>query len=95
MTGIPLRSFEIMGSGGFLLSNYQREYEEYFQNEVDYVYYTDYKDLENKVEYYLTHEKERKEIAENGYRKIREAHTYKCRVETIMEIISQEGESFV
>lgn len=88
LTGIPLRSFEIMGNGGFLLSNYQREYDEYFQNEVDYVYYTDYRDLEEKVEYYLNHEKERNEIAGNGYRKVREAHTYKRRVDTIMEIIS-------
>ena len=94
LTGIPLRSFEIMGNGGFLLSNYQREYDEYFQSGVDYVYFTDYGDMEKKVEYYLTHEKERKEIAENGYRKVREAHTYQCRVDTIMEIISQEGEGF-
>ena len=88
LTGIPLRSFEIMGSGGFLLSNYQWEYEEYFQNGMDYVYYTDYNDLEKKAEYYLVHEKERKEIAENGYRKVREAHNYRCRVDTMMEVVS-------
>lgn len=88
LTGIPLRSFEIMGNGGFLLSNYQREYEDYFQSGVDYVYYIDYDDLECKVEYYLTHEKERQEIAENGYRKVREKHTYKQRVDTMLEVIN-------
>ena len=88
LTGIPLRSFEIMGSGGFLLSNYQREYEELFGNGIDYVYYTDYEDLQKKIDYYLTHEKERREIAENGYQKVKEAHTYKNRVNTIMEIIN-------
>ena len=88
LTGIPLRSFEIMGNGGFLLSNYQREYEDYFQSGVDYVYYTDYNDLEQKAEYYLTHEKERQEIAGNGYRKVKEGHTYKQRVDTMLEMIN-------
>lgn len=88
LTGIPLRSFEIMGSKGFLLSNYQRDADEYFINGTDYVYYTDYEDLERKVDYYLTHPKERKEIADNGYRKVKEYHTYQNRVDTILEIIS-------
>ncbi len=88
ITGIPLRSFEIMGSGGFLLSNYQSEYEDFFTDGTDYVYYTDYKDLEKKVDYYLTHEKERKEIAENGCRKVKQMHTYQKRVDDMMEIIS-------
>lgn len=89
LTGIPLRSFEIMGSGGFLLSNYQRDYDEYFDNGVDYVYYTDYKDLMDKTEYYLTHEKERLEIADNGRRKVNAFHTYKNRVDTILEVIAR------
>lgn len=87
LTGIPLRSFEIMGNQGFLLTNYQREYEDYFENGIDYAYYTDYEDLERKTEYYLTHDKERREIARNGYRKVKEAHTYKNRVDTILKII--------
>lgn len=88
LTGIPLRSFEIMGSGGFLLSNYQKEYEEHFESGVDYVSYVDYDDLMEKTEYYLMHEKERREIAENGYRKVRERHTYKNRVDSILEIMN-------
>lgn len=89
LTGIPLRSFEIMGSGGFLLSNYQREYEDYFHSGTDYVYYTDYEDLGKKVEYYLSHDKERREIARNGYEKVKGSHTYKNRVDTILEIIGR------
>ncbi len=87
LTGIPLRVFEIMGNRGFLLSNYQRDCEDCFINGTDYVYYTDYKDLEEKTEYYLIHDKERQEIAENGYRKVKQFHTYKNRVDTMMDII--------
>lgn len=87
LTGIPLRSFEIMGSGGFLLSNYQEDYLELFQPDEDFVYYTDYEELMEKTEYYLSHEKERKEIAENGYYRVKAEHTYKNRVDTIWNVI--------
>lgn len=86
LTGIPLRAFEIMGSGSFLLSNYQEDFLEFFTEGEDFAYYTDYEDLMNKTEYYLAHEKERQEIAENGKRKIKEKHTYRQRVDTIIEI---------
>ena len=87
LTGIPLRSFEIMGNKGFLLSNYQEDYLEFFIDGEDFIYYTDYEDLETKTEYYLSHEKERKEIAENGYRKVKREHTYRKRVNEIMDVI--------
>lgn len=87
-TGIPLRAFEIMGSGGFLLSNYQEDFFEFFEPGVDFAYYSSYEDLMEKVEYYLTHEEERKQIAKNGYEKVKKYHTYKARFDTILEIIN-------
>lgn len=87
LTGIPLRAFEIMGSGGFLLTNYQEDFGEYFNNGEDFVCYGDYDELMKLTEYYLSHEKERKEIADNGYRKVKQFHTYKNRVDTILDII--------
>ena len=82
-----MRAFDIMGNKGFLISNYQEDYEEYFKAGEDYIYYTDYEDLGRKAEYFLGHEKEREEIALNGYRKVKEYHTYEKRVETMMEIV--------
>ena len=87
LTGIPLRAFEIMGSGSFLISNFQEDFFEYFNQGEDFVCYTSYEDLLNKTEYYLSHEKERKEIADNGYRKVKENHTYSQRIDTIIEMI--------
>ncbi|TCL54024.1 spore maturation protein CgeB [Kineothrix alysoides] len=86
ISGIPLRAFDIMGCGGFLLSNYQEDFLEYFIPGQDYVYYEDYDDLLNKADYYLVHEKEREEIARNGYEKVKKYHTYKERVDTILEV---------
>lgn len=84
VTGMPLRVMDIMGCRGFLISNYQEDFLEFFEPDVDFVYYQDYEDLQRKVEYYLTHDREREEIAQNGYDKVKESHTYKNRVTTIL-----------
>lgn len=87
LTGIPLRAVEIMGSGGFLLSNYQQELAEFFIPGEDFVFYEDEEDLCCKAEYYLTHEKERMEMAANGYEKVRQEHSYQKRLDTMLEIM--------
>ena len=89
-TGIPLRALDIMGSGGFLLSNYQQELFEYFEPDKDFVYYSDYEELEEKVGYYLTHEKEREQIARKGQKKTFEEHSMKLRVQDMLSIVIGE-----
>lgn len=87
-TGIPLRSMDIMGCGGFLLTNYQEDYLDFFNPDEDFVYYEDEADCINKIEYYLSHEKERREIAQNALEKITLYHTYPTRIEQILELIN-------
>ena len=87
-SGIPLRAFEIMGAGGFLLSNYQADFLDYFVPDEDFVYYEDQKDLMRKIDYYLYHEKERQAIAKNGHDKMASGHTYRHR---IREIFAEAG----
>lgn len=84
-TGIPLRCFEILGSGGFLLSNYQGDFADCYVDGEDFVSFGSKEDMLGKIEYYLSHEKERKEIAENGLRRTIENHTYKHRLNEILE----------
>ena len=43
-------------------------------------------DLLSKIEYYLSHDKERKAIAENAFQKVSENHTYLHRINTMLEI---------
>lgn len=86
-TGIPLRVFDIMGSKGFLLTNYQEELLQYFEPGVDFVYYENYEDLLAKAEYYLAHEEERLEIAENGYRKVCAEHRIEMRIREMIEVV--------
>lgn len=90
-TGIPLRVFDIMGCGGFLLTNYQTELSEYFVEYEDFVCYNNYEDLLSKADYYMTHQKERMEIAENGARKVRTEHTMKKRIDEMIGVMKQGG----
>ena len=87
-SGMPLRIFDIMGAGGFLLTNFQADFLDYFVPGEDYVYFDSTNDLLQKLDYYLTHEKERAAIAQNGYEKIKAQHTYKHRIEEILSRLS-------
>lgn len=83
-SGIPQRAFDIMGSGGFLLSNYQADFLDDFIPGEDFDYYESTDDLLAKIDYYLTHEDERIAIARNGHDKIAKAHTYRHRVQEML-----------
>lgn len=85
-SGVPLRAFDIMGSGGFLLSNFQADFLEHFVPGEDFVYYESKEDLVQKVDYYLEHDKEREYIAGNGHDKVAAKHTYRHRVREMLEL---------
>lgn len=88
-SGIPQRILDILACGGFCLTNYQREVADHFIDGTDLVMYTDEKDLMEKVAYYLSHEKERRGIAENGRRKVKEAFSIQKKVKEILQIVNQ------
>lgn len=86
-SGIPLRCMDIMGCGGFLLSNYQEDFYGSFVPGEDCVLYESIDDCVDKCRYYLSHEKEREQIAANGYGRICENHTYETRLEEIFNAV--------
>ena len=89
-TGIPLRAIDIMGAGGFLLTNYQEDFLKDFIPNEDYVFYESVEDCVDKCRYYISHEDERIRIAKNGYTKVKEKYNYKLRLSQIMDIVDVE-----
>lgn len=86
-SGLPLRIFDVLSSGGFLITNYQSEIEDFFEIGRDLEVYSSLAELKEKCAYYLLHEEERKAIAENGYRKLCAFHTCDKRMEEMIRII--------
>jgi len=88
-SGIPLRVLDIMGAGGFVISNYQPEIAEYFENGIEVVMYESMEDLQLKIAYYLKNNEERERIAMAGYKKVSKLYPYEVKLREIMEIVNQ------
>lgn len=86
-SGIPLRVWDILSAGGFCITNFQPELVMYFKNGEDLVWFEDEADLVKKVRYYLRHEDERRRIALNGQKKVRELHNYDARLQVIEDVV--------
>lgn len=87
LTGIPLRCIDIMGCGGFLLTNYQADMFRHFEPGVHFDYFTDEKDLLNKIDYYLCHDEERIAIAENARETIKLNHNLTNYLQEMIEFV--------
>ena len=85
-TGMSLRVLDVMGVDGFLLSTYRSELEEYFTDGQELVIVRDRDELESKIEYFLEHEDERREIARLGQQKVLESFDYRKLLPDILQI---------
>ncbi len=88
-SGIPLRVFDIMSVGGFVLSNYQKEMTQLFEEDKEIVLFRTPEELLDKAAYYLAHDNERLRIGLNGYRKVKEHYSYGCQMQKLIGIITE------
>lgn len=89
--GIPLRVFDVLASGGFLLTDYREALLKEFKDGTELVIFDGMTDLKEKATYYLKHEQERKRIAENGQKKVQQLHQYDIRLKKILHTIFSEN----
>ncbi len=85
-SGIPLRAMDIMGAGGFLLSNFQNELSEYFEVNKELALYDSRTSLAELADYYINHDEERCMIAERGYKKIKENFTHDILIPEVLRL---------
>lgn len=79
-TGIPLRVLDVLGCGGFLISNYQEEIMEYFCVGEECEVYENLEDLVEKVDVYLKNEDLREKMALAGFERVKKDFTFEDRV---------------
>ena len=82
--GVPQKVWDVLACGGFLLSNYQADFEGLLVPGEDFVMYGSADELTELAEYYLEHPIERQELAQNGQRKVTENHTWEQRIEMLL-----------
>lgn len=85
-SGLSLRVFDVLGCGGFLITNYQTELPEVFEIGRDLVAYESLEHLKELCAYYLKHDEERQSIARNGYEKVKQMHTYDIRLVQMLDM---------
>ena len=89
-SGMPLRTLDIMGAGGFLMTNHQADFDAFFDLGIDYGCYDSADDLLYTIEYYLEHEDEREEIRLRGHEKVCGAFTYENMLGQMLEICNND-----
>lgn len=89
-SGLSLRIFDVLGCGGFIITNYQAELSEFFTPGADLEYYTSLEELDEKTGYYLTHDHEREKIAAKGFETVSKLHSYRTRIPQMLEMAFPE-----
>lgn len=82
-----MRVFETLSTGSFLLTNWLPTLGDLFEDGKHLVTYKSYDEMVEKARYYLEHDDEREAIAAAGYDEFIKKHTYRHRVETILDTI--------
>lgn len=82
---MKLRHFEITASGGFMLTDWNHDYEldEFFVPGKECEVYDTEEELVDKIRYYLKHDGEREKIAQAGYERCINEHTWENRFKYI------------
>ncbi|MCA0238529.1 MAG: glycosyltransferase [Bacteroidetes bacterium] len=85
---ITARTFEIPGTGAFMIHERTDEIHNYFEEDKEIVCFETNEELTDKVKYYLNHDSERDQIAKKGKFRAWKDHTYEKRAEQLIKIIS-------
>ena len=84
---IKARNFEVPGAGGFLLTSTAENLDTYFVPGKEIAVFESGKELLDAVRYYLSHDAEREEIREAGYRRVCRDHTYAQRFRSLFKAV--------
>ncbi len=81
------RVFDVAAAGAFLLTDYQPDLEDLFEIGQEIVTYRNGSELDQLIPYYLENQAERETIAACGRRHILAKHTYRHRIQVMINIM--------
>lgn len=85
------RVYETLGRGGFLIMPYITGLDDYFEDGKHLVFYEfgDFKDLKNKIDFYLANDEAREYIRNQGHELVKKRDTYTERWKEILSEVSK------
>lgn len=86
---IKARTFEVPGSGGFLLTEDAKNLQSYYADGAEIAVFDSDDTCLEKIRYYLENTKVRDDIAMAGYEKTKSHYTYANRLQHIIETVSE------
>ena len=78
------RTFEVLGSGSFLLNSFSDELTEIFSDGTDFVMFKNKRDLIEKIGYFINNDSLSYKIAQTGHENVANNHTLEERVKLIL-----------
>ena len=85
--GIPLRAMDILGCGGFLMTNYQEDFFLHFEPDKHFVYYSSLQDALEKCDYYIAHPDKQQIIRNNALEIMAKEHTFEFRLNEMLKCV--------
>ncbi len=84
--GIPREALEVIAAGGFPVCGFQKDYGYFFIKDENLACFTSDTEFSQTIVRYGNSSKERERVREAAYRTVEQGHTYRHRVETMLDM---------
>ena len=89
LSALPVRIFDVLGCGGFLMTDWRADIDRLFSPGRELVVYEDVSDLIKKIHYYLKNPQERQQLAASGKKRVINEYTFQRIVPTILQRVGE------
>lgn len=89
LSSMNQRDFNCPLVGGFLLTDWVEQADQYFKPDHEMIFYHSIEDVTQKIEHYLNHDDERQQIIQKGRERVLKDHTYEARVPGIIKTLNR------
>lgn len=83
------RILDVPACGAFVLTDYREQMEDMFDIGKEIICYRNTGEIPELIRYYLTHDKERAEVAEKGRKRVAACHTWTHRMQEIIKVMKE------
>lgn len=87
VTALPMRVFDVLACGGFLLTDHRADLDRLFEPGREMAVFHSMEEMREMADHYLSRPEERAEFGRRGLESVLARHTFRHRMETLMETV--------